>query len=107
VDSSFLKHYSADREGCQGGSHPLRLTTFASSPKGTPFGGDGKVSGIAQRRPLGGAGTAQAVTEGVRSSPTREKGFQENPQTFLKPKIKNILSADDAQSKAERIQIVF
>jgi len=47
------------------------------------------------------------VTEGVRSSPTREKGFQENPQTFLKPKIKNILSADDAQSKAERIQIVF
>ena len=26
--------------------------------------------------------------------PSREKGFQESPQTFLKPKIKNILSAD-------------
>ena len=38
---------------------------FATFPKGTALGGDGKVSGIAKRRPLGGAGTAQAVTEGV------------------------------------------
>ena len=34
-------------------------------PQGDGFNGSGKVSGIAQRRPLGGAGTAQAVTEGV------------------------------------------
>ena len=39
-----------------------------------------------------------------RYDPSREKGFQESPQTFLKPEIKNNLSADDAQSNAERIQ---
>ena len=46
--------------------HPFRLlTSFAATfPKGTALGGDGKLSGIAKRRPLGGAGTAQAVTEG-------------------------------------------
>ena len=38
---------------------------FATFPKGTALGGDGKLSGIAKRRPLGGAGTAQAVTERV------------------------------------------
>ena len=49
------------------GVHPFRLlTSFAAIfPKGTALGGDGKLSGIAKRRPLGGAGTAQAVTEGV------------------------------------------
>ena len=36
----------------------------ATFPKGTAFGGGGKVSGIAQRRPLGGAGAL--APEGVR-----------------------------------------
>ena len=36
------------------------------SLKGTAFGGGGKVSGIAQRRPLGGAGCERSEqTEGV------------------------------------------
>ena len=38
----------------------------ATFPKGTAFGGGGKVSGNAQRRPLGGAGTPSGVTERVR-----------------------------------------
>ena len=38
----------------------------ATFPKGTAFGGGGKVSGIAQRRPLGGAGCERSEqTEGV------------------------------------------
>lgn len=49
------------------GKNPFRLAAArqATFPKGTALGGDGKLSGIAKRRPLGGAGTAQAVTEGV------------------------------------------
>ena len=54
-------------------SHPLPTLSLTrhlspageSLSKGTALGGDGKLSGIAKRRPLGGAGTAQAVTEGV------------------------------------------
>ena len=39
----------------------------ATFPKGTAFGGGGRVSGIAQRRPLGGAGCEHSEqTEGVR-----------------------------------------
>ena len=57
-----------------------------------------------QRRAFAESGAANAV---FLYDPSREKGFQESPQTFLKPKIKNILSAEYAQSKAERIQIVF
>ena len=51
---SFWLKYNA----CFAGSYPFRLlTAFAATfPKGTAFGGGGKVSGIAQRRPLGGAG---------------------------------------------------
>lgn len=43
------------------GSCPFRLAASrqATFPKGTAFGGGGKVFGIAQRRPLGGAGIAQ------------------------------------------------
>ena len=41
--------------------HGYRRDTF---PKGTAFGGGGKVSGIAQRRPLGGTGE-RSETEGV------------------------------------------
>ena len=41
----------------------------ATFPKGTAFSGNGKVSGIAQRRPLGGAGCDQREqTEGVASA---------------------------------------
>ena len=40
------------------GKYPFRLLPLvaATFPKGTAFGGNGKVSGIEQRRPLGGAG---------------------------------------------------
>ena len=40
------------------GNYPFRLAASrqATFPKGTAFGGSGKVSGITQRRPLGGAG---------------------------------------------------
>ena len=50
------------------GNYPFRLAASrqATFPKGTAFGGGGKVSGIAQRRPLGGAGCERSEqTEGV------------------------------------------
>ena len=92
-----------------------------SSLKGTAFGGGGKVSGIAQRRPLGGAGCERSEqTEGVpaarlfpqetsaaatasRCVPSREKAILENPQIFQNCEIINNCSAEDAQSNAERI----
>ena len=42
----------------EGGAYPFRLAASrqATFPKGTAFGGGDKVSGSAQRRPLGGAG---------------------------------------------------
>ena len=69
--------------------HPFRLLPLvaATFPKGTAFGGGGKACSIAQRRPLGGAGTAQAVPEGGSAHPTREKRVQKRPQAFLYPKI--------------------
>ena len=43
----------------------------ATFPKGTAFGGGGKVSGIAIRRPLGGAGCERSEqTEGVLGLPS-------------------------------------
>ena len=93
----------------------------ATFPKGTAFGGGRKVSGIAQRRPLGGAGCERSEqTEGVpaarlfpqetsaaaavsRCVPSREKAIPENPQIFRNCEILNHFSADDAQSNAERI----
>ena len=47
-------------------------------------------------------------TEGVTlpftvAAPSREKAILENPQIFQNCKYKNIFSADDAQSNAERI----
>ena len=46
--------------------NPFRLAASRQStfPKGTAFGGGGKVSGIAIRRPLGGAGE-HSEPEGV------------------------------------------
>ena len=45
-------------KGVDARENPFRLAAARQStfPKGTAFGGGGKVSGIAQRRPLGGAG---------------------------------------------------
>ena len=47
-------------------AYPFRLAALrqATFPKGTAFGGGDKVSGAAQRRPLGGAGE-RSETEGV------------------------------------------
>ena len=52
----------------RGGTNPFRLAASrqATFPKGTAFGGGGKVSGSAQRRPLGGAGE-RSEPEGVLS----------------------------------------
>ena len=48
--------------------NPLRLTAFASSPKGTPLSYAGNFAATAKSRPLGEGGTATAVTEGVTRS---------------------------------------
>ena len=75
--------------------------------KGTAFGSGGKVFGIAQRRPLGGAGE-RSEPEGVAFgsggkvsgyAPSLEKAPLENPQIFQRCKHKNILSAIYAQSE--------
>ena len=101
---------------------PLPSAHYVRShlPQGDGFRGGGKVSGIAQRRPLGGAGFAQQRLRGVfpqrraftesgavnaahRYDPSREKAILENPQIFQNCEIINNISADDAQSEAERI----
>ena len=53
--------------------NPFRLAASRQStfPKGTAFGGSDKVSGVAIRRPLGGAGTAKPCLRG--SSPIQPK----------------------------------
>ena len=49
--------------------HPLRLTTFASSPKGTPLRYAGNFIATAKSRPLGEGGlTRSGKTEGVISA---------------------------------------
>ena len=49
-------------------------------------------------------GSPLGMPEGVRSqTPPREKGVLKSPQAFQNPQIKNLFSADDAQSNAERI----
>ena len=45
--------------------YPLRLTTFASSPKGTPYGNVGNFAAAAEAVPLGKVASPQAMTEGV------------------------------------------
>ena len=69
------------------GKYPFRLAASrqATFPKGTAFGGGGKVSGIAIRRPLGGAGIEQSeMTEGV--LPVK-KVAQKRLQAFLSHKL--------------------
>ena len=48
-----------------GGTPSVIACGDATFPKGTAFGGGDKVSGVAQRRPLGGA-VERSETEGVR-----------------------------------------
>ena len=51
-------------------TNPLRLTAFASSPKGTPLGNAGNFAAAAKSRPLGEGGlTRSGKTEGVSSLP--------------------------------------
>ena len=45
--------------------YPLRLTTFASSPKGTPYGNVGNFATTTEAVPLGKVASPQAMTEGV------------------------------------------
>ena len=84
---------------------PLRLTTFASSPKGTPLRYAENFPATAKSRPLGEGGlTRSGKTEGVfpqrrafaesgaatavhRYDPTCENGVQKRPQAFLNPEI--------------------
>ena len=62
--------------------HPFRLAAARQStfPKGTAFGGGGKVSGIAQRRPLGGAGE-RSEPEGVASARSKAALQMSSPAT--------------------------
>ena len=57
------------RDWGSSGKNPFRLAAArqATFPKGTAFGGGGKVSGSAIRRPLGGAGE-RSEPEGVISA---------------------------------------
>ena len=60
----------------------------ATFPKGTTFGGGGKVSGTAQRRPLGGAGE-RSETEGVpRSAALSQKAALQMPFPSTTPLVK-------------------
>ena len=76
----------------------------ATFPKGTAFGGGGKVSGIAIRRPLGGAGFAQQRLRGYspqrrafaesgtanavcRYDPSRENSVWSAPQSATNAKL--------------------
>ena len=58
--------FFAWREGLRGDTPSVKACGFATFPKGTAFSGGDKISGIAIRRPLGGAGIEQSeMTEGV------------------------------------------
>ena len=74
----------APPKGGNWGKNPFRLAATRQStfPKGTAFGGGGKVSGIAQRRPLGGAGE-RSEPEGLASALPPQKQNQPSPQAWL------------------------
>ena len=63
---AWRESFRLKRKVCLSGSHPFRLAAARQStfPKGTAFSGGGKVSGIAIRRPLGGA-AERSEAEGV------------------------------------------
>ena len=99
--------------------HPLRLTTFASSPKGTPLRYAGNFPAIAKSRPLGEGGIAagddgRGIPAAPRfrikrcckcccpSRPTCEKGIQKRPQAFLNPEFKIIFPLKMARVQQRR-----
>ena len=57
------------------GENPLRLTAFASSPKGAPLGTAGNFAATTKSRPLGEGGIA-AGDDGRGSSPLLRKKSQ-------------------------------
>ena len=77
---------------------------FRHSPKASPWGSwlcAAKTEGVfPQRRAFAESGAVNAV---CRHGSSREKAILENPQIFQNCEIINNISADDAQSKAERI----
>ena len=44
-----------------------------------------------------------AIAVSLYDPPVKEKGVLKSPQAFQNPKLKNLFSADDAQSNADRI----
>ena len=93
------------------GSVPVRKLyilagNFTTTAKSRPPGEGGcerseQTEGVPpRRRAFAESGAANAVS---RYDPSREKAILENPQIFQNCEIINNLSADDAQSKAERI----
>ena len=93
-------------------SHPLRLTTFASSPKGTPLRYAENFPATAKSRPLGEGGlTRSGKTEGVSqpfpfTPPSREKVAQKRPQAFLSNKSKILFPLKMPKAKRRAFKIV-
>ena len=81
--------------------YPLRLTTFASSPKGTPYGNVGNFAAATEAVPLGKVASPQAMTEGVPTKkgclPGGRQPFPEENKENTHPKgqseYQNILSS--------------
>ena len=73
--------------------HPLRLTTFASSPKGTPLRYAGNFAATAKSRPLGEGGCERSEqTEGV---------FPQLPFAVTTPLVKMRLERSAERDKRE------
>ena len=81
--------------------YPLRLTTFASSPKGAPLGTAGNFAATTEAVPLGKVASPQAMTEGVSTEkgclPSGRQPFPEENKENTRPKgqseYQNILSS--------------
>ena len=70
-------------ECAPGGTPSVIAYGDATFPKGTAFGGGRKVSGIAQRRPLGGAGCERSEqTEGVLPAATEGVFNRKNDKKY-------------------------
>mgnify|MGYP006922315639 CR=1 FL=1 len=80
------------------GEYPLRLTTFASSPKGTPLCCAESFAATAKSRPLGeggcdqreqteGVSCRQVLTEGVRPCPKTQPICKKSYKFFLKKAV--------------------
>ena len=62
-----------------GRGYPLRLTTFASSPKGTPLSYTGNFAATTEAVPLGKVAKPQALTEGVSQKRTPPVAYGDSP----------------------------